>query len=155
MWKEYGDSLKHHLIGFYNQYEFYKEGEPDLTINEFADSYIKNEVAMEEGMDEYFKNLKENDRRNQRVLRAIKSVKGRTFYKHLINYIKDAQMSEWSEFEIVREPVGDEQKVTEYGRSIKREWVDQQSVGTEGDSFVGTICLELKPGKYLKFGYSM
>lgn len=155
MWKEHGDSLKHHLIGFYNEYTFQKEADPSLTMNEFADSYIKNEVAMEEGMAEYFKNLKENDKRNDRVLRAIKSVKGRTFYKHLISYIKDAQMSEWSEFEIVRKPIGDEQKVTEYGRSITKEWVDQWSVGTEGDSFNGTICLELKPNKYLKFSYSM
>lgn len=154
MWKEHGDSLKHHLVGFYNEYTFRKEGDPGLTMNEFADSYIKNEIAMEEGMAQYFNGLKEVDNRNERVLKAIKSVKGKTYYKHLISYLKDASMPEWGEFEIVRQPIGDEQKVTEYGRSIKREWVEQWSVGTEGDSFEGYICLELKPGRYLKFRFS-
>jgi hypothetical protein len=154
MWKEHGDSLKHHLIGFYSEYTFRKEGEPALTMNEFADSYIKNEIAMEEGMTQYFNGLKEVDKKNQRVLKAIRSVKGKTYYKHLISYLKDASVTEWCEFEIVRDPVGDEQKVTEYGRSIKKEWVEQWSVGTEGDSFEGYICLELKPGRYLKFRFS-
>jgi hypothetical protein len=154
-WKEHGDSIKHHLTAFYDQYEFQRQSEPDLNLHQYAESYIKNEVAMEQGMDEYYKALQENHKRNDRVLRAIKSVKGKTYYKHFINYLKDAQMTEWSEFEIIREPIGEEQQVTEYGRSIKREWVDQHSVGTEGDGFAGTICLELKPGKYLKFDYSM
>jgi hypothetical protein len=154
MWKEHGDSLKHHLIGFYHQFEHQRGNEPDLSLNKFTDSYIKNELDMEKGMDEYFKWLQEVDKRNNRVLRAIKSVKGKTYYRHLISYLKDASVTEWSEFEIVREPLGDEQKVTEYGRSIKKEWVEQWSVGTEGDSFEGYIYLELKLGRYLKFRFS-
>jgi hypothetical protein len=154
MWKEHGDSLKHHLIGFYRQFEHQKENEPNISLNKFAASYIKNEVDMEKGMDEYFQWLQLVDKRNSRVLRAIKTIKGKTYYKHLISYLKDASVPEWCEFEIVREPIGDEQKVTEYGRSITREWVEQWSVGTEGDSFEGYICLELNPGRYLKFRFS-
>ena len=152
--KENAESLKRHLTDFYDQFEYQKITEPELRVNEFADAYIKNEIAMEDGMTEYFNNLRENDRRNNRVLKAIKSVKGRTYYKHLISFIKDAGLPEWAEFEIVREPIGEEQKVTEYGRSITKEWVEQWAEGTEGDSWGGYICLQLKPNRYLKFRFS-
>lgn len=153
-WKENGESIKSHLTSFYEQYEFQKKQDPKLNIYQFADDYIKNEIAMENGMDEYFKGIEQVDRYNNRILKAIKSVKGKAFYRHLVSLIKDAGSVDWNEWEIVKEPNGAKQKETEFGRSIKHIWVDQWSVGTEGDSFEGYIYVQLKKNKYLKFRYA-
>lgn len=153
-WKENGEIIKHHLTSFYDQYEFHKEQDKNMNLHQFAEDYIKNEIAMEAGMQEYFDGLAEVDKRNNRILKAVKSVKGKSFYKHLINLIKDASPTEWHEWEIVKEPCGDKQAENGFGREIKCIWVDQWSVGTEGDSFEGYICVRLKKNKYLKFRYS-
>ena len=34
-------------------------------------------------------------------------------------------------------------------------WVDQRSVGDSGDSFEGTVCIELPDKKYLVWSYSI
>lgn len=153
-WKENGDTIKSHLVSFYDQYEFQKEQDPNIRIHKFADDYVRNEIAMEAGMDEYFKGLEQVDKYNNRILKAIKSVKGKTFYKHLLALIKDAGSVSWDEWEIVKEPNGHKQKETEFGRQIKHIWVDQWSVGMEGDSFEGYIWVQLKENKYLKFRYA-
>lgn len=154
MFKENKDTLIYHLTDFHQQYEMEKYGNPELNVHQYAKSYVKNQIDMENGMDEYLAALADVAKYNNRVLRAIKSVKGKTYFKHLCEYIKDAGMNQWCQFKIVRQPVGKMQEVSEYGRGITKEYVDQRSVGTEGDSFEGTICLEIKPGKYLKFSYS-
>lgn len=153
-WKEHGETIKSHLTSFCDQYKHQKEEDPSLNIHDFADNYIKNEIAMEDGMMEYFQGLHEVNRRNSRILKAIKAVKGKTFYRHLTALIKDANPTEWGEWEIVKEPGGEKQKETEFGRAIKFIWVEQWSVGTEGDSFEGYIWVQIKENKYLKFRYS-
>jgi hypothetical protein len=153
-WKEHGETIKSHLVHFYDQYQFQKDQTPNPNIHEYAESYIKNEIAMEEGMQSYFDGINEIHRRNSRILRAIKSIKGKAFYRHLVALIKDANPTEWHEWEIVSEPSGKKQNESEFGRSIKFIWVDQWSVGTEGDSFEGYIEVQLKENKYLKFRYS-
>lgn len=150
-WKEHGEKLKHHLTNFYDQFEYHKSESPDINLYQFAENYIKNEIAMEQGMQEYFDGLKEIDKYNSRILKAIKSIKSRRFYGHLISLIKDAGTVEWDQWEIVKEPGGEKQKETEYGRSIKQTWVDQWSTGPDGDSFDGYIWVQIKENKYLKF----
>ena len=56
--------------------------------------------------------------------------------------------------EIVKEPIGAFQK-EKYGRQINGIWVEQWTVGMEGDSYEGFVCVQIKPNKYLKFKYSM
>lgn len=153
-WKEHEEKLKHHLTSFYDEFEHHKAESPDINLYSFADRYINNQIAMEQGMQDYFDGVKEIDRRNTRLLKAIKKIKGKTFYRHLIALIKDANPTEWGEFEVVSNPGGKMQKETEFGRSIKYIWVDQWSVGMEGDSFEGYIWVQLKENKYLKFRYS-
>lgn len=153
-WKQNGETIKSHLTSFYDQYEYQKSQDSKINIHQFADDYIKNEIAMEAGMDEYLKGLEQVDKHNRRILKAIKAVKGKTFYRHLVALIKDAGSVSWNEWEIVKEPNGKKQKETEFGRSIKQIWVDQWSVGTGGDSFEGYIWVQLKENKYLKFRFS-
>lgn len=149
------ESIRHHLLHFLQVVEHYKDQESDKSAYDIAVAYIKDQVDMENGMDEYYQYILQVERKNNRTLRAVKSVMGKTFCKHLISYLKDVQPVNYAVWEIVREPEGDLQKVAEYGRSIRQEWVQQWSVGTEGDSFEGIICVPLKPGRYLKFHFSM
>lgn len=153
-WKEHGEKIKGHLIAFYAQYEYFKKDEPELMLPQYVDTYIKNEISMEEGMQSYIEGIKEAAKYNLRILKAIKKVNGRTFHKHLINLMKDAQAVSWANWEIISVPTGDMQNENEYGRFIKQIWVDQWATGTEGDSFDGYICVKLKPNKYLKFRFS-
>jgi len=104
-------------------------------------------------MNEYHDYLNELDRKNKRLLKAIKKVKGNTFYKYLLQIIEESEgISGLAE--IVSKPVGEFQ-AEKYGRQIKGIWVSQWSVGTEGDSWDGIVYVEIKPNKYLKFNYSM
>lgn len=149
------ESLRWHLISFYGMFQNERESNPTVTIYEVADAYVANELSMEEGMKQYYDSLTETWKYNQRILRAVKSVRGKTFYKHLTEFIKNAEPTDYHEWEIVSQPVGNKQEVTEFGRSIKKEWVVQHSVGDSGDSWAGTICVQLKENKYLKFHFSM
>lgn len=149
------ESIRYHFLDFLQMVEHYKEQEPDKSKYDIADAYIKNQVDMENGMEDYFQSILQVERQNNRILKAVKSVNGKSFYKHLITYLNEAQPVSYRVWEIIKEPVGDLQKVTEYGRAIRQEWVQQWSVGTEGDSFEGIICVPLKPGRYLKFHFSM
>lgn len=149
------ESMRHHLLGFLHMVEHYKEQEPDKSTYDIAVAYIKDQVDMENGMDQYYQYILSVERYNERILKAVNSTRGKTFLKHLVAYIKDAQPVNYAAWEIVREPEGDLQKVTEYGRAIRQEWVQSWAVGTEGDSFEGVICVPLKPGRYLKFHFSM
>lgn len=149
------ESLRWHLIGFSNMYEYKLKEEPNYPVGKMADDYLDNEIKMEQGMKEYHDFISETKRYNERILKAVKSVKGKAFYKNILIFIEDRQPCDYSRFEIVKEPTGEEQSLSEYGRSIKKEWVEQWSVGDSGDSWNGNICVELKPNKYLKFAYSM
>lgn len=148
------ESFRWHLISFYGWVENQRKDNPDVNVYKVADDYVANEIKMEEGMREYHEYLNSISRYNERILRAIKSVKGKTFYNHLTEYLKHTEASDWH-FEIVSQPVGKLQEVSEFGRPIKKEWVVQHAVGDSGDSWAGTICIQLKENKYLKFHFSM
>lgn len=95
------------------------------------------------------------DRRNERLLKAIKSVKGEKFYNEILYEIQESQGMHGLA-EIVREPVGIFQSYEDDDSILPGIYVDQTTDGGySGDSFAGTICIEIKPGRFLKFYYSM
>lgn len=147
------ESFRQHLLSFQQHLEWEKSENPDITVPAAADSYINNQMDMEQGMEEWAAYEREVYRKNQRLLKAIKSVKGKTFHKHLLEVIEESEGLR-SLATIVKEPVGDFQKEN-YGREIKGIWVQQWSVGDTGDSFEGNVCVKIKPNKYFKFSYSM
>lgn len=150
------ESLKQHLISFNNTVEYCHTHENDNRgIGVIADVYIEDQLAMEQAMCDYDNMLKDVAKYNERILKAIQSVKGKTFCKHLVEYIKDQEAVDYQELEIVKTPFGKEQSVSEYGREIKKEWITSYAVGDSGDSWAGTICVKLKKDKYLKFSFSM
>lgn len=150
------NSLCHHLTGFYAMVEHERGKNPDISIGHIANHYLDNEISMEKGMADYYNYLRECDRKNERLLRAIGTVKGKTFLKHLRAKIKNSEADRHGGFEIVRTPTGKRQTESEYGRAIREEWVDQYvNGGMTGDHYEGTICIKIKETKYLKFHYSM
>lgn len=93
-------------------------------------------------------------RSNKRLLKVLRKVKGRTFVKRFLEVVEASDG--WNgKLYLSKTPRGRKHVENEYGRLIKYIWVDQRSVGMEGDSFEGTVSVEVKPNKYLCFDYSM
>lgn len=144
-------SLEWLLRDFKNAQQYWK----DVPEHELIGKFLDNKIYEENEWKKICEAEYDIHRRNQRLLRAIKSVKGKTFYKRLMEVIKESEgMRSFFLAEIVKVPVGKFQS-ERYGREIKGIWVDQRSVGMEGDSWEGTVCVEIKPNKYFKFHYSM
>ena len=154
MFKENRESLINHLDGFYRHVQYQKEHGNFESIHKSACGYVDNQISAEEGMSQYYAYLEECERSDRRLFRAIASVKGKTFVKRLKELINGEQ-TYGTRCVILREPVGEYQKETEYGNQIKGIWLQQWSTGTEGDSFSGIICVEIRPGRYFKFDFSM
>lgn len=91
----------------------------------------------------------ENKRNNERIFKAIASLKGKEFLDSLFLCTQECEVAAW---ELCREPRGEYQQ-DEFG-VIKGIWVDQWTVGLEGDSFEGYVCVQLKEKLWIKGHYS-
>lgn len=118
--------------------------------------YVDIDKEFSNAMHEYAefekKEYENSQRINQRLLKAIQSVKGERFVNDLKDYLEDSAdvIGPW---EIVRETKGNYQE--EDYNSLKGLWVDQwRNGGYEGDDFAGHIYIELKKDRYLKMYYS-
>lgn len=127
--------------------------DPQPSHHELINRYLDQEEQYDKIYEELTAYEADCYRHNERLLKVIKKVKGKTFYKYILEILKESNRVD-GKMEIVRKPCGEFQK-EKYGRTIDGIWVDQWSVGTEGDSFEGYVCVLLKPNKYLKFSYSM
>lgn len=152
--KETKNFLRQHLIQFESYKQYQRQVNDQLGIGPIADSYIDNEIGMEEGMKAYHDILIEVAKKNSRILRAIKSVKGKAFHDHIKGIAKECEADDWSEWELITEPTGKFQE-ERWGREIRGIWVQQQAVGDSGDSWSGTICVKIRENKYLRFNFSM
>lgn len=112
---------------------------------------------MNEAMEEQIAYDKEVSRINNRIIKAITSVKGKAFAKSL-----NLALSEWEcsgALRIVRKVQGQWQ--SENFGAIKKACIDQSSWGDSGDSFYGDCYVELrkatlvKPALYLKCPFSI
>lgn len=147
------DWVENLLTAFNNRYEFDKQQDPETSFGKSVKAFINDQVAMEKGMQEWVEYENLLAQKNKRLLNAIKSVKGKTFYKYVLQIIEEAEGIK-TLAEIVNKPDGNFQR-EKYGRQIQGTWVRQWSVGDSGDSWEGFIYVQIKANKYLKFGYSM
>lgn len=110
-----------------------------------------------EAMNDMYKAAMEVEAHNLRIMKAIHSVKGQTFFDDLCDLLKYNECGGGifpHPDEIVRKKAG-ELAEEDFG-SIQQFWVDQyENGGYTGDSYAGYIYVEIKPGKYLKAHYSM
>lgn len=130
---------------------FLNEGYNTLTKEQSDAMY--NEVY--KPIDDYREEVKAN---NQKILREIGKVKGKAFLKNLKLFWSDfcemCSCVENMKMELVSDHGGNETSVDgNYGREIKRQFVEQWSTGLEGDSFAGNVWLKIQDGMYLKFNY--
>ncbi len=105
---------------------------------------------------EYAAQEKQVKKRNARILRIIKKLKGEHFYRALKKLLHDAEVS--GPLAIIRQPDGVPVECDgEYG-PIRILWaVDHRApMGETGDySYSGSVCIEIKPGeKWLHASYS-
>lgn len=150
------DWLRSHLIYFDNMRDCImqhgSEEQKNMAIGPMVDRYLQEQIAEEE----VWKDLAEAERRinlkNKRVLKAIKSIKGKGFYRKLMDEIEESE-GIVGEIEIIKQPKGKYQECS--GRLIPGIWVEQWGVGMEGDSWNGTICVQIKPNKYILWNFSM
>lgn len=119
--------------------EFTKEEQDEL--NKIMSSY-------DNFMKEYHNNC---NKKNNRILKAIKNLNGEKFYKNLLKCMKETEVGD--AFKIVRKPRGEVQEES-YGQ-IKKIWVDQRAVGDSGDSWEGTVSVKIKEGRWLEMPFSM
>jgi len=117
--------------------------------------WIDMNKEMENAMADYYKWEKkryENVQRiNNRIIKAIESVKGKEFAKDFLECAGEMEVGaqDWS---FVKKPVGIFQE-EDYGL-IQGIWVDQwRNGGYEGDDFAGDIYIKLKENIFLKMGY--
>lgn len=94
----------------------------------------------------------EVERINNRILKAIIAIKGQKFVNSLYAIINEDRCNEFA-FALVKKPDGKCQKAS-YGL-IKEIWINQWSVGTEGDSFNGYIYVNLKENLWLEMYFAI
>lgn len=140
------------LLNEFYDYIMYVDNK-NLPNMQIIEPYVDGQIKMYEAMSEYYDYLALENKKNERLLRAIKKVKGKTFYKYLTEIIEESEGIQGLA-EIVSKPTGKYQE-EDYGRTIKGIWIEEWSVGMDGDSYNGTVCVQLKPNKFLKFNYSI
>jgi hypothetical protein len=117
----------------------------------------KNTADMDKAMKEYIEYEIECNRKDQRLLNAIKSIKDISFYESIGKLIDDLDRT--ANYSLVDSPEGNYQK--EYWhKEIQGVWVDQYcNGGYSGDDFKGDVYVKIKrknrKDKFLKIPYSM
>jgi hypothetical protein len=150
LFTEHGSILKHHFAAYGEALDYHRGRGDVYSPAMIAERYIKQQQQMEAGEREHDAWLNEITQANKRLLKAIKTVKGRTFYKYLLQLLSDVDYSH-ELFEIVDKPSG-EYQAERMGYTIKGYWVDQWAVGKNWEGF---IYVELKQGKYFKVKFCM
>lgn len=136
-----------------DSWSWYKEESPEGARHDFINSYLDSKELEEDCWRKLAEYEDQCNKRNQRILKAIKSVKGRTFHKHVVNIIEECEGIDGMA-EIVRVPSGKFQE-EKHGKEIDGIWIDQWTTNMEGDSYEGIVCVKIKPDRFLKFRYKM
>ena len=128
-----------------------------VTKQEFELEEFENDMTL----DEIYADLAEYDNKidthNQRLLKAIKSVKGKDYFNDLKAYMEES--TEYlNKCVLVDTPKGDYQSEEEFPL-LGGVWVDQwRNGGYTGDDFAGDLYVKIerenKKEKYLKIPYS-
>lgn len=87
--------------------------------------------------------------KDSKVLNSIRNRVSQMIFEE-INY-ELQESGNWGNFRIIDNPEGDLQN----SESSFKVYVDQHSVGNSGDSYAGTVCIELPNGKYLIWDFWM
>jgi hypothetical protein len=90
--------------------------------------------------------------KDQSVLEDVKKQVPKGIFEEIKFEMEESE--HYSNFRIVKEPIGDKQKNDNIGDSLNV-WVEQHSVGDTGDSWAGVVTVQFSNGKYLAWNYWM
>lgn len=97
-------------------------------------------------------------RNNKAIMKEVYKQVSRSRYWGICTYIKDLKencyYTETMMYEIVDKPGGVKQKES-WSKDLQELYVDQWSVGCEGDSYEGYVYLPVTENKWLKINYAM
>lgn len=97
---------------------------------------------------------KEMDRRNTRLMDCLKRLKGRVWAEAVVNLCDDCGV--YGYMSVTRKAPSPKNWVRRGDfPPIKGFWVSQSSVGTEGDSWEGTIWVKIDSRRYLKLQFAL
>lgn len=123
--------------------------EDDLWVDD-ASTWL----AVQEGYKAMADEQREADAENNALLEKIKTDFGAIYADHIRECLADAPApSDFTRLQIVDKPTGRPQ-AEDWG-SFKQVYVEQWSVGMEGDSFDGYLYIPLPDGKFLKSNFSI
>jgi hypothetical protein len=126
------------------------------TIEEYYENDENLFLVLDEIMREEQERENQNNKKNERLLKVIESVKGKEFVEELRSYI--VNLEHVGLIEIVEKSVGQYQSEEYQYPLIKEAWV-LQYVGYCGDDYSGFVCIEIKrenkKTKYLNIPYWM
>ncbi len=100
------------------------------------------------------KEYKRQNERDKKVLKKIKEISSKEFYKDLQKWLKDEENGITGYYQVVDKPVGNYVKEKGYVL-IKGMWVDQYVSPCIGDDYHGYLTIELENGKYLKCNFDL
>ncbi len=107
------------------------------------------EKEIMEGMDEYYKELEEDDRRDSEFMDSVRKMVSKKMFKQIEEELKESEGG--CNFKIVKEPLGDDQ---EYDNCEL--WVHQTTNGGySGDTYEGACYFKIGENKYLRWDYAM
>ena len=102
-----------------------------------------------EGMDEYHKELEEDNRRDSELMESVKKMVSKKVFKMIEEELEESEGG--FGFEIVKEPMGENQK-----NKDSEFWVNQTTNGGySGDTYEGSCYFKIGENKYLRWNYAM
>ncbi len=121
---------------------------------------MKDQKAMDDAMQEYHEWTCLVQSKNERLLKAIESVKGLDFVNDLKDwtdrFMEDNIGMVPVELMLTNKPSGNQQTSDLDSENIPFEWVDQyENGGISGDSFSGYAYVKIRENKFIQIHYSM
>lgn len=126
--------------------------ENDLWVDDAATF-----IAMDDGYKAMAEAQSAADAENNALLEKIKTDFGAIYTGHIEECLRESEApADFTRLEIVEKPTGKAQ-AEDWGsfKKVYKVYVEQWSVGPEGDSFDGYLYIPLPDGKFLKAAFSI
>lgn len=138
--------------------EHYPQGTSIIYVNVQENDLWADDAATFIAIDDGYKAMDEAqqaaDAENNALLEKIKTEFGAIYTSHIEECLRESEApADFTRLEIVEKPTGKAQ-AEDWG-SFKKVYVEQWSVGTEGDSFDGYLYIPLPDDKFLKAAFSI
>ena len=111
--------------------------------------FLEDNKKYHDAMREYHEAEIEQHEKDAAVMRDVKKLVSAERYANIESEIENSEKA--YNYRIVQKPVG-EPYIGDHGI---RGWVDQRAVGLSGDSWEGSVCVEISSHEYLMWDFEM